>query len=161
EVKDLVVEDGLGVERVKRVSFTVRRGGNGGAAGGAGHGPSQPPPAPAGIRPGEARGDAPHQAPPVAAAAPPPPRPPPPGSPPPLRRLGLAHVPEDRHRMGLVIPFVAQESAILGYHGESTYNGPIRLHRSAVASSFERQVAEYDIRPGNGVLPTSAFSGGN
>src|SRR4029077_7519362 len=43
-----------------------------------------------------------------------------------LRRLGLAHVPEDRHRMGLVIPFVARESAILGYHDESTYNGPIR-----------------------------------
>jgi simple sugar transport system ATP-binding protein len=63
--------------------------------------------------------------------------------------------------MGLVIPFVARESAILGYHDESTYNGPIRLHRSAVASSFERQAADYDIRPGNGALPTSAFSGGN
>src|SRR5262249_15268964 len=33
EVKDLVVEDGLGVERVKRVSFTVRRGASRGAAG--------------------------------------------------------------------------------------------------------------------------------
>ena len=78
-----------------------------------------------------------------------------------LRRLGLAHVPEDRHRMGLVIPFVARESAILGYHDEPIYNGPIRLLRSAVVASFERQAAEYDIRPGNGVLPTSAFSGGN
>jgi simple sugar transport system ATP-binding protein len=63
--------------------------------------------------------------------------------------------------MGLVIPFAAQESAILGYHDESTYNGPIRLHRAAVASSFAHQVAEYDIRPGDGLLPTSAFSGGN
>jgi simple sugar transport system ATP-binding protein len=63
--------------------------------------------------------------------------------------------------MGLVIPFVAQESAILGYHDEPTYNGPIRLHRSAVAASFDRQAADYDIRPANGVLPTSAFSGGN
>ncbi len=152
EVSDLVVEDGLGVERVKRVSFTVRRGEIVGIAGVAGNGQSELLEALAGIRPvksGEIRlkktalGDA--------AAR----------SPRRLRRLGLAHVPEDRHRMGLVIPFVAQESAILGYHAESTYNGPIRLHRSAVASSFERQAAEYDIRPGNGVLPTSAFSGGN
>ena len=63
--------------------------------------------------------------------------------------------------MGLVIPFAARESAILGYHDERAYNGPIRLHRSAVTASFERQVTEYDIRPGNGALRTSAFSGGN
>ncbi|MGH8734166.1 MAG: heme ABC transporter ATP-binding protein, partial [Burkholderiales bacterium] len=30
-----------------------------------------------------------------------------------------------------------------------------------VASSFRRQVSEYDVRPGDGSLPTSAFSGGN
>ena len=63
--------------------------------------------------------------------------------------------------MGLIIPFAAEESAILGYHAEPTYNGSVLLHRSAVVSSFERQVAEYDIRPGDGALPTSAFSGGN
>ena len=152
EVTDLVVEDGLGVERVKRVSFTVRRGEIVGVAGVAGNGQSELLEALAGIRPvksgqirlkGAALADAEAR------------------SPRRLRRLGLAHVPEDRHRMGLVIPFVARESAILGYHDEPIYNGPIRLLRSAVVASFERQAAEYDIRPGNGVLPTSAFSGGN
>ena len=78
-----------------------------------------------------------------------------------LRRLGLCHVPEDRQRMGLVIPFTARESAILGFHDEATYNGPIRLRRSAVASGFRRQASEYDVRPADGSLPTSAFSGGN
>ena len=63
--------------------------------------------------------------------------------------------------MGLIMPFAARESAILGYHDEATYNGAIRLRRAAVASSWERQVAEYDIRPADGGLPTSAFSGGN
>ena len=152
EVTDLVVEDALGVERVKHVSFTARRGEIVGIAGVAGNGQSELLEALAGIRPvksGQIRlksnwlRDA--------AAR----------SPRRLRRLGLAHVPEDRHRMGLVIPFVARESAILGYHDEATYNGPIRLHRAAVASSFARQAADYDIRPGNGALPTSAFSGGN
>jgi ABC-type uncharacterized transport system ATPase subunit len=151
EVADLVVEDGLGVERVKRVSFTVRRGEIVGIAGVAGNGQSELLEALAGIRPVKS-GQIRLKAAPLGDAA---------RSPRRLRRLGLAHVPEDRHRMGLVMPFVARESAILGYHDESTYNGPIRLHRSAVASSFERQVAEYDIRPGNGALPTSAFSGGN
>ena len=63
--------------------------------------------------------------------------------------------------MGLIMPLAARESAILGYHDEATYNGAIRLRRAAVASSFDRQVAEYDIRPPSGGLPTSAFSGGN
>jgi len=152
EVTDLVVEDGLGVERVKSVSFTVRRGEIVGIAGVAGNGQSELLEALAGIRPLKA-GQIRLKAAPLGDATS--------RSPRRLRRLGLAHVPEDRHRMGLVIPFVARESAILGYHDESTYNGPIRLHRAAVASSFERQAAEYDIRPGNGALPTAAFSGGN
>jgi simple sugar transport system ATP-binding protein len=63
--------------------------------------------------------------------------------------------------MGLVMPFRARESAILGYHGEAAYNGPVLLRQAAVAASFGRQVAEYDIRPDDGALPTSAFSGGN
>jgi simple sugar transport system ATP-binding protein len=78
-----------------------------------------------------------------------------------VRGLGVCHVPEDRQRLGLVIPFVARESAILGYQREARYNGAIRLRRSAVASSWAAQASEYDIRPGNGLLPTSAFSGGN
>ena len=33
----------------------------------------------------------------------------------------LAHVPEDRRRIGLVLPFEARESAILGYHDDARY----------------------------------------
>ena len=152
EVADLVVEDTLGVERVKGVSFAVRRGEIVGVAGVAGNGQSELLEALAGIRPvksgrirlgstdaGTAEARSPRR----------------------LRRLGLAHVPEDRQRVGLVMPFTARESAILGYHDEATYNGAVLLSRAAVAASFGRQVAEYDIRPGDGGLPTSAFSGGN
>jgi simple sugar transport system ATP-binding protein len=151
EVSDLVVEDGLGVERVKGVSFAVRRGEIVGVAGVAGNGQSELLEALAGIRPvrsGQIRWKA-HA---LASEA---------RSPRQLRRLGLSHVPEDRHRMGLVIPFSARESAILGYHGEARYNGVIRLRGAAVAASWRRQAAEYDIRPVSGSLPTSAFSGGN
>jgi len=152
EVVDLVIEDGLGVRRVKGVSFAVRRGEIVGVAGVAGNGQSELLEALAGIRPAasgqivwkaQALGDG--------AAR----------SPRRWRQRGLSHVPEDRHRMGLVIPFASRESAILGYHADSMYNGLIVLHRPAVAASFKRQVAEYDIRPGDGLLATSAFSGGN
>jgi len=149
EVTDLVVEDGLGVERVKGVSFSVRRGEIVGVAGVAGNGQSELLEALAGMRPvrsGRIRfkshdldGSEPRD----------------------VRRLGVGHVPEDRQRLGLVIPFVARESAILGYQREARYNGAILLRRAALASSWAKQAAEYDIRPGNGLLPTSAFSGGN
>src|SRR5215510_3269331 len=152
EVVDLVVEDGLGVRRVKGVSFAVRRGEIVGVAGVAGNGQSELLEALAGIRPAASgqilwkaqalgEGDA--------------------RSPRRWRQRGLSHVPEDRQRMGLVMPFASRESAILGYHADSMYNGLIVLHRPAVAASFKRQVAEYDIRPGDGLLATSAFSGGN
>ena len=63
--------------------------------------------------------------------------------------------------MGLVIPFAGRESAILGYQDDTAYNGAIVLHAPAVAASWRRQVSDYDIRPADGQLPTSAFSGGN
>ncbi|HEU4370349.1 MAG TPA: ABC transporter ATP-binding protein [Methylomirabilota bacterium] len=152
EVIDLVVEDGLGIERVKGVSLTLRRGEIVGVAGVAGNGQSELLEALAGIRPmtsGRIRWKARDLG--TAPAC----------SPRHLRRLGIAHVPEDRQRMGLIAPFAARESAILGYHDDPAYNGAIRLRAAAVAASFRRQAAEYDIRPGDGGLPTSAFSGGN
>jgi simple sugar transport system ATP-binding protein len=152
EVADLVVEDALGVARVKGVSFAVRRGEIVGVAGVAGNGQSELLEALAGIRAarsGHIRwkgrdlgADEAH-------------------SPRNMRRLGLAHVPEDRQRMGLVSAFTARESAILGYHDEATYNGAIRLRRSAVAAGFQRQATEHDVRPADGALRTHAFSGGN
>ena len=33
-----------------------------------------------------------------------------------MRELGVAHVPEDRLRQGMVAAFRASETAILGYH---------------------------------------------
>jgi general nucleoside transport system ATP-binding protein len=136
EVTDLVVEDALGVPRVKRVGFTVRRGEIVGLAGVAGNGQSELLEALAGNRPaksGQIR----------------------------VRGHRVAHIPEDRQRMGLIMAFAAQESAILGHHDEPAYNGVVLMKQSAVAASFSRQAAEYDIRPANGALATSAFSGGN
>jgi simple sugar transport system ATP-binding protein len=70
-------------------------------------------------------------------------------------------VPEDRQRVGLVAAFAANESAILGYHDDRPYNRGMFLDHRVVRHECERQMAEYDVRPANANLPTSAFSGGN
>ena len=39
-----------------------------------------------------------------------------------LKEKGLAHVPEDRQRMGLVTDFKAYENLIFGYHDQEPYS---------------------------------------
>ena len=78
-----------------------------------------------------------------------------PGDPRQLRRKGMAHVPEDRHHMGLVLPFEENENAILGYQDDEAFaKGPL-LDLDAMRR------AAYDIRPADCRLKTANFSGGN
>ena len=78
-----------------------------------------------------------------------------------LRAMGLAHVPEDRHRMGLVTAFDADESSILGYHRDPRYNGRWLMESGEIVEDCRRKMDAYDVRPGNPHLKTANFSGGN
>ena len=77
------------------------------------------------------------------------------------RRLGLAHVPEDRHARALVMSFAAWESAVLGYEGLPLYSRRgwmlRRRMRAATAALMER----FDVRPRDTRLGSAKFSGGN
>lgn len=76
-----------------------------------------------------------------------------------LRALGLAHVPEDRQRRGLVLPFEARENAVLG---RPECAGPgLWTSGTVMQAQAERLIARLDIRPPEPRLPTTAFSGGN
>ncbi len=78
-----------------------------------------------------------------------------------LRERRLAHVPEDRHRMGLVTNFEEWENHALGYHRDENYlNGPF-LKISAIQDDARRRIEQYDIRPPHCRLKTANFSGGN
>ncbi|HEY1848629.1 MAG TPA: ATP-binding cassette domain-containing protein, partial [Opitutaceae bacterium] len=77
------------------------------------------------------------------------------------RALGIAHVPEDRLRMGVVTAFSAEDNLILGYQGRpSLQTGPF-LGRAAVRAACGHAMEAFDVRPRDPSLRISAFSGGN
>ena len=151
-VKNLTVKDSRGVTMVDDVSFDVRAGEIVGIAGVAGNGQSELMEAISGIRkavsgtvlldnrPIDVTGNA---------------------DPAELRDRGLAHVPEDRHHVGLVLAFEESENSILGYHDKPQYlKGPF-LNLDAIQKDAQEKIEKYDIRPANTRLKTANFSGGN
>ena len=77
------------------------------------------------------------------------------------RSLGLAHVPEDRHKRGLVLPFPAWESAVLGYQNEARYSQGGVMRGQAMRDDCAEMMQRYDVRPPNPQARSSHFSGGN
>jgi ABC-type uncharacterized transport system ATPase subunit len=80
------------------------------------------------------------------------------------RELGIAHIPEDRHRRGLLLDFDLAENSILGTHYRRPAVaglGGILLDDSAIRSRAARLIKEFDVRPANPDLPARSLSGGN
>ncbi|HUH48293.1 MAG TPA: ABC transporter ATP-binding protein [Mycoplana sp.] len=151
-VKDLTVRDSRGVTMVDNVSFDLRAGEIVGIAGVAGNGQSELLEAISGIRRAVSgsvllNGEAIDVTGYADAAE--------------LRGRGLAHVPEDRHHVGLVLKFEESENAILGYHDDPKYRKGFLLDIDAIRTDAEEKIEKYDIRPPNARLKTANFSGGN
>ncbi|ODN70928.1 ABC transporter ATP-binding protein [Methylobrevis pamukkalensis] len=151
-VKGLTVRDGRGVTMVDDVSFDVRAGEIVGIAGVAGNGQSELLEAIAGIR-RAVSGEVEVSGVPTGVCG---------GADPArLRAMSLAHVPEDRHHMGLVLPFEENENAILGYHDDPAIGRGPFLSIDAIRTSARAKIEKYDIRPPDCRLKTANFSGGN
>jgi len=73
--------------------------------------------------------------------------------------LGLAHIPEDRHRRGLVLDFSVADNLILGRQREYDHRGT--LDRARVLADARAAIERADIRPADPELPARALSGGN
>jgi simple sugar transport system ATP-binding protein len=78
----------------------------------------------------------------------------------PRQRLeaGLAHVPEDRQRGGLVLDASIADNLTLG---RTDITGRFRIDRSAVARFADARIAELDIRPASREAIARSLSGGN
>ena len=152
-VTNINVKDDLGVMRVKNVSFELKKGEILGLAGVTGNGQTELLEALSGIRKidsGEIKLDGniicgnnifsnPRQ----------------------LREKDLAHVPEDRQRMGLVTDFDASENIIFGYHHKEPFSNSSIMLGSNIYNHSKKIMKEYDVRPQSPFLKTSNFSGGN
>ena len=72
---------------------------------------------------------------------------------------GLSHVPEDRHRRGLILDYTVADNLVLGRQHRFTSRGAMDATR--IAERAREQIAQFDIRPGDPTLPARALSGGN
>ncbi|WP_374652561.1 ABC transporter ATP-binding protein [Dongia sp.] len=151
-VEHLSLVDDRGIARLHDIGFALHAGEIVGIAGVSGNGQSELLETLAGIRApssGTIRiGDA-----TISAAEP--------GDPATMRALGLAHVPEDRHRLGIVSGFPAWESAVLGYQRDAALGGRFLLDRDAMTGRCEKLMRGFDVRPPQPQLGSSKFSGGN
>ncbi len=152
-VEGLSLTDGKGVARLKDVSFEVRAGEILGIAGVAGNGQSELLEVLGGIRTAAGRATL-------------------NGAPLDLtgahsdgqsrRARGVAHVPEDRQRLGLVMDFTAWENVAFGYQHDAAYNrGPILMDNRALREDARGKMERFDVRPQNCWLTARNFSGGN
>ena len=153
KVENLTVKDDLDVTRVKNVSFEIRSGEILGLAGVTGNGQTELLEALSGIRKVESGNiylndekvsDKENLLDPRK-----------------LKEKGLAHVPEDRQRMGLVTDFKAYENLIFGYHDQEPYSKSSILRDNDIITYSKKVMEEYDVRPRSPQLITSNFSGGN
>ncbi len=153
EVENLNVVDDAGVHRVKDVSFSVRAGEILGIAGVAGNGQSELLEVLGGYQTatgivrvngteidltgkhsdGQSR-----------------------------RNRGIAHVPEDRQREGLIMDFHAWENVAFGYHHDPAYQKNAWLmDNAAIKKDTAEKMERFDVRPPNPALNAKNFSGGN
>jgi general nucleoside transport system ATP-binding protein len=77
------------------------------------------------------------------------------------RKLGLAHVPEDRHARAMVMNFAAWESAVLGYEELPLYSRAGWMLHRRMREATAALMARFDVRPRDPRLTSSKFSGGN
>ena len=148
-VEALTVRDDAGIARVQGVGFTVHGGEVVGIAGVSGNGQTELLEALAGMRAASSGS--------IHVGG----RPADGSDPSGMRVLGLAHVPEDRLRTGLVPTFAARESAMLGHHADAAYGrGPL-LDWGRVERHTAALMGAYQVSPALPRLRTANFSGGN
>ena len=79
-----------------------------------------------------------------------------------LKELGIAHIPEDRHKRGLLLASDLAENSILGVH----YRPPVAeasgfMNSAAINARVNDIIKNFDVRPPVASLTAKSLSGGN
>ncbi|HET0278349.1 TPA: ABC transporter ATP-binding protein [Streptococcus pneumoniae] len=148
-IKDLVVNENRGVPAVKNLSLYVRAGEIVGIAGIDGNGQSELIQAITGLRKVESgsielKGDSivglhPRQ----------------------ITELSVGHVPEDRHRDGLILEMMISENIALQTYYKEPHSKNGILNYSNITSYAKKLMEEFDVRAASELVPAAALSGGN
>ncbi|MEM5542597.1 ABC transporter ATP-binding protein [Sulfitobacter sp. AS92] len=77
------------------------------------------------------------------------------------RARGVAHVPEDRQREGLIMDFQAWENNVFGYHRDERFQSGMLMDHAAIRADAEDKMERFDVRPPDPTLAAKNFSGGN
>jgi simple sugar transport system ATP-binding protein len=75
------------------------------------------------------------------------------------QRRGVAHIPEDRHGRGLVLPFTVEDNLLLGR--EDGYARPLALDFARLHADALDVIRRFDVRPPEPSAAAAALSGGN
>ena len=77
-------------------------------------------------------------------------------------KLGMSHIPEDRHKHGLVLDFSLEQNLVLQRYWEPAFQKAGFIRSKEVRRYAEKLIDQYDIRSGQGpVTAARSMSGGN
>ena len=152
QVKNLEVTDEKGVQRLKGIDLDVRAGEILGIAGVAGNGQSELLEVLGGYMQGTGRIELNGEALAMSGKQ---------ANGEMRRNAGIAHVPEDRQREGLIMDFTAWENTAFGYQKDPAYKRGLLMNNAEIRRDTEGKIERFDVRPPNAKLAAKSFSGGN
>lgn len=148
-IKNLVVKENRGLEAVKDLSLEVRAGEILGIAGIDGNGQSELIHAITGLAKVESgsitlEGKEIQNLPPRV-----------------ITETGLGHIPEDRHKHGLILPMTIYENMALQTYYKEPFSKNNFLNKDAMQESARKLIEEYDVRTQSENSTAESLSGGN
>jgi simple sugar transport system ATP-binding protein len=78
-----------------------------------------------------------------------------------VTELGAAHIPEDRQRDGLVLPYSVADNLVLQTYYRPPFARGVVLRQDEIEKSAQARIEEFDIRTPSAATPASSLSGGN
>ena len=75
---------------------------------------------------------------------------------------GIAHIPEDRHKRGLVLDYTIEENMVLEVYDKKPFSNKGLLNKKEIKKYAEKIIDEFDVRSGEGAESIArSLSGGN
>ncbi len=74
---------------------------------------------------------------------------------------GMGHIPEDRHKRGLILNYSLFENAVLGVHHKKPFSKGIAMNYDEIRKYCKKLIEEFDVRTPNEEVEAASLSGGN